>query len=135
MVFDTNVVVSALLFGHRLGWLRQAWASGKVVPVVCRETVTELLRVLRYPKFRLKPEDIELLLGEYLPYADNFPLPAALPNLPVSCRDRADTVFLHLLLASGADLLVSGDEDLRMLADEYPIVAPATLQDTLQARC
>jgi predicted nucleic acid-binding protein len=30
-VFDTNVVVSALIFGRRLAWLRQAWASGAAI--------------------------------------------------------------------------------------------------------
>jgi hypothetical protein len=39
-VFDTNVVVSALVFGGRLRWLRQAWVSGAVMPIVCRETTT-----------------------------------------------------------------------------------------------
>jgi hypothetical protein len=53
-VFDTNVVVSALVFGGRLRWLRAAWAAQAVTPVVCRETVTELLRVLAYPKFHLR---------------------------------------------------------------------------------
>ena len=48
-VFDTNVVISALVFGRRLVWLRHAWAAGSVIPIVCRETVAELLRVLTYP--------------------------------------------------------------------------------------
>ena len=52
-VLDSNVVLSALVFGRRLFWLRRAWASGAVTPIACRETVTELLRVLAYPKFRL----------------------------------------------------------------------------------
>jgi predicted nucleic acid-binding protein len=56
-VFDTNVVVSALVFGRRLAWLRQAWASGQVVPLLCRPTAEELLRVLAYPKFRLTPAE------------------------------------------------------------------------------
>jgi hypothetical protein len=33
-VFDTNVVVSALVFGGRLRWLRQAWAQCIVIPIV-----------------------------------------------------------------------------------------------------
>ena len=47
-VFDSNVVLSALVFGRRLFWLRRAWASGAVTPIACRETVTELVRVLAY---------------------------------------------------------------------------------------
>lgn len=63
-VFDTNVVVSALVFGRRLAWLRQAWAAGALVPVVCRPTVDELLRVLAYPKFRLAPAERQALLED-----------------------------------------------------------------------
>ena len=62
-VFDTNIVVSTLIFGRRLAWLRHAWTAGAVTPIVCHETVAELLRVLAYPKFRLDTADREALLG------------------------------------------------------------------------
>jgi predicted nucleic acid-binding protein len=52
-VFDTNIVISALIFGRRLAWLRTAWAAGTIVPVICRETTIELIKVLGYPKFQL----------------------------------------------------------------------------------
>jgi len=39
-VVDTNVVVSALLFSQgRVSWLRTAFQSGLIVPVVSRATV------------------------------------------------------------------------------------------------
>ena len=64
-VFDTNVVVSALLFdGGRLAPLRVAWATGVVVPIVSQATSTELVRVLAYPKFRLDPADRAELLAD-----------------------------------------------------------------------
>jgi len=46
VVFDTNVIVSALVVGLRLAWLRTAWAAGTATSLVCRQTTTELLRVL-----------------------------------------------------------------------------------------
>jgi uncharacterized protein len=130
-VFDTNVIVSALIFGRRLRWLRKAWASGTVVPIVCRETVAEVLRVLAYPKFRLDVADREILLGDYLPYAEIVPLLDPQPELPVTCRDRDDAVFLYLAIASKADVLVSGDTDLTVLASAYPVISPAALQQRL----
>jgi putative PIN family toxin of toxin-antitoxin system len=130
-VFDTDVVVSALVFGHRLRWLREAWASGAVSPIVCREAVAELLRVLVYPKFRLDAADRDALLADYLPFAEIVPLPNPRPDLPVACRDRNDAVFLHLAIVSRADVLVSGDADLTVLASAYPVVSPATLQQHL----
>ena len=120
-VFDTNVVVSALVFGRRLAWLCQAWASGRVVPVVCRPTADELLRVLTYPKFRLDAAERRLLLEDYLPFAEVVRLPDPPPALPVVCRDRDDAVFLQLALAAGAEALVSGDADLTTLRGTAPV--------------
>ena len=128
MVFDTNVVVSALVFGSRLAWLRQAWARGAVTPIVCRETVAELLRVLAYKKFRLDAVSRDLLLADYLPFVETAALPDTPPLLPLACRDRDDVVFLHLAIDSRADFLVSGDADLTVLASAYPVLSPAALR-------
>ena len=68
------------------------------IPVVCRETTAELLRVLAYPQFKLTPTERDLLLGEYLPFAEAAQLPESLPVLPVACRDRDDVVFIQLAL-------------------------------------
>jgi len=133
-VFDTNVVVSALVFGRRLGWLRQVWAGGTVVPIVCRETVGELLRVLAYPKFRLNAADRDALLADYLPFAEIVALPNPPPELPLACRDREDAVFLHLAIVSQVDALVSGDADLTVLASAYPVISPGALQQRLSAQ-
>ena len=130
-VFDTNVVVSALVFGRRLAWLRRAWASGAVTPVVCRETAAELLRVLSYPKFRLDGSERDVLLADYLPFAEIATLAEPLPVLPAVCRDRDDAVFLHLAIASRADLLVSGDTDLTVLAGAYQVASPEELRQLL----
>jgi putative PIN family toxin of toxin-antitoxin system len=131
-VFDTNVVVSTLVFGRRLLWLRRAWANGSVIPIVCRETVTELLRVLTYPKFRLDTNERDLLLADYLPFAEVVSLPNPLPDLPITCRDRDDAIFLHLAISSRADLLVSGDKDMTVLSLAYPVVSPAQFHDRLK---
>jgi putative PIN family toxin of toxin-antitoxin system len=132
-VFDTNVVISALVFGRSLFWLRRAWASGTVVPIVCRQTVAELLRVLAYPKFRLDAAEREMLLADYLPFAEIVSLPDSLPELPAACRDRNDAVFLHLAIASRAELLISGDDDLAVLEAAYPVASPAGLRRRLDA--
>jgi len=131
-VFGTNIVLSALVFGRRLAWLRGAWARGLAVPVVCRETATELLCVLAYPKFQLIPTERDLLLAEYLPFAEAARLPEPLPELPVTCRDRDDVVFLQLAVATKADCLVSGDGDLGVLREVAPV--PIISVDELRRR-
>jgi uncharacterized protein len=112
VVFDTNVVVSALLFGAgRLAWLRGVWAGGRGGPLVSTETTHELLRVLAYTKFRLSAIEREELLGDYLPFARVVDIPAGRFNLP-ECRDPHDLPFLRLAVAGHADYLVTGDDDL-----------------------
>ena len=120
-VFDTGVVVSALLFrSGPVTRLRAHWSAREVEALVCRETVDELLRVLAYPKFALGGAEIEALLAEYLPWTLSIRLPARpAPRLP-RCRDPHDQVFLELASAGRAAVLVTGDRDLLDLAGRVP---------------
>jgi putative PIN family toxin of toxin-antitoxin system len=137
VVLDTNVLVSALVFGgKRWHGLRDAWQSGRVVPLAGRATVDELLRVLCYPKFRLDDASRESLLAEFLPYADVVEVPGRIRGVP-AVRDPDDARFLALALAGGADALVSGDGDLLSLRGKWTRVAiltPAEFEDWLETR-
>src|SRR5947207_420118 len=63
VVLDTNVVLSALLFGAGVaGRVRVGWQSGRFVPLASAATARELVRVLAYPKFRLTAAEQEDLL-------------------------------------------------------------------------
>ena len=131
-VLDTNVVLSALLFpSGRLTWLRDAWRSGAVVPLAARETTTELIRVLHYPRFGLTRSERDDLLADYLPYCESVIVsgPVAAP----ACRDPHDRPFLELAVAGRADALVTGDKDLLALARTFPIptLSPASALATL----
>ena len=130
VVCDTNVVVSALVFrAGRLSWLREAWASGTVVPVVCRDTVAELVRVLSYPKLQLEPDETKSLLAQYLEHAETLAAVRVKGRIP-QCRDPEDRVFLRLAYAANADVLVTGDTDLLALAarSKIPILTPEVLR-------
>ncbi|MGE0799672.1 MAG: putative toxin-antitoxin system toxin component, PIN family [Lautropia sp.] len=132
VVLDTNVALSALLFTKgRLAWMRGAWQRRQHQPLVCTQTVNELIRVLAYPKFRLSAPEQQNLLADFLPYADVVQLPQPWPDLP-ACRDEEDQVFLVLAHVGKADALVTGDADILAMRDASPglIVTP----DTLAAR-
>ena len=136
VVLDTNTLVSALLFRNgRLSWLRLAWQRGDLVPLVCRRTVSELLGVLSYPKFRLGEPEIRDLLGDFLPFAETLSGIQASTDSP-RCRDEDDQMFIDLALAAAADALVTGDSDLLVLADTsaIPIITPAELHGRLDTR-
>lgn len=131
-VLDTNVLVSALLFPEgAASWLRRMWRSKAILPLISRETASELIRVLGYPKFSLTRLEQEDLLADYLPYCEPVVVhePPALPD----CRDPFDRPFLALAVAGAADALVTGDADLLALASDFsvPIITPHALRERL----
>ncbi len=116
VVFDTSTVVPPLLFAKgRLAWLRSHWREGGCVPIISRATTAELVRVLRYPKFKLSAEDRRELLADYLPYCEVI---EPTKRCPTVCRDKNDQTFLDLAHYGEVDVLVSGDEDLLSLAGQ-----------------
>ncbi len=116
VVLDTNVVLSALLFGAgTAARVRAGWQSGRLVPLASTATAQELVRVLAYPKFGLSAAEQEELLADYLPWAHVVQVPDPPPAVP-RCRDPFDVVFLQLAVAGKARALVSGDRDLLTLA-------------------
>ncbi len=131
-VLDTNVLVSALLFPEgSTSWLRRTWRSRTILPLVSRETASELVRVLGYPKFSLTRHERDDLLADYLPFCEPVVVEEPLP-LP-DCRDPFDRPFLALSVAGQADALVTGDADLLALAPDFavPIVTPNALKERL----
>jgi putative PIN family toxin of toxin-antitoxin system len=133
VVLDTNLVVSALVFAQgRLSALRHAWQDGHCVPLVSKPTTTELIRVLAYPKFKLSDEEQQDLLADYLPWCATVRIPNPPPATP-DCRDPFDQPFLQLAVAGKADYLVSGDQDLLSLADQFkcPIVTAEQFLESL----
>lgn len=123
VVIDTNLVLSALVFGGKVASLRYGWQTNLLIPLISKVTVTELIRVLAYPKFKLTASEQEDLLGDYLPYAETVTMPSPLPMIP-QCRDSFDEPFLLLAKVGKADYLVTGDKDLLCLEGDFccPII-------------
>ena len=120
VVFDTNVVLSALLFpASRLAWLRAHWRERGAVPLTSPATARELTRVLGYSKFRLSERYRIEALALYIPYCENID-PAE--KCPIASRDPKDQPLLELAHSGNADLLVTGDEDLLALAGQTTFV-------------
>jgi putative PIN family toxin of toxin-antitoxin system len=84
----------------------------------------ELTRVLRYPKFQLSSDHRNELLAEYLPYCE---IVKETRKSKLSCRNKNDQPFLDLAESGKADLLVTGDRDLLVLAGQtrFLIETPA----------
>ena len=131
VVFDTNTVLSALLFANgRLSWLREHWRGGRCVPLISHATAAELTRVLAYPKFRLSLDDRHELLAEFLPYCEVVEVTR---KCALVCRDTNDQPFLDLAQSGKAELLISGDRDLLALAGKtsFGIETPDAYRNTV----
>jgi putative PIN family toxin of toxin-antitoxin system len=136
VVIDTNLVLSALVFSKgRLTELRFAWQNQRLQPLVSKNTAAELIRVLKYPKFKLSADDQQQLLADYLPYCLSINIPNPPPETP-ACRDSFDVPFLQLAIAGQADFLVTGDQDLLSLADGFacPILNAEQFLQCLKTR-
>ncbi|MDO9309699.1 MAG: putative toxin-antitoxin system toxin component, PIN family [Deltaproteobacteria bacterium] len=113
VVLDTNALISALLFGGQSGMLRDLWKSGRIIPLVSKETFAEFRKVLSYPKFKLSQREIRSILNEeILPFVEAVEIAEQVTGV---CRDPHDDMFLAVAAGGGAEYLVSGDRDLLVL--------------------
>jgi len=109
VVLDTNCIVSALLFSKgSVSWLRDDWMRQRFVPLVSHDTASELIKVLNYPKFQLDKNEQEIILTDFLPYAEVVRIKIVPQNLP-ALQDPDDLMFLSLAVFGNADALISGD--------------------------
>lgn len=129
IVLDTNCIVSALLFSKgSASWLAHAWMQQRFIPLVSRETTTELIRVLSYPKFQLSHDEQESLLAEFLPYAEAVQVKNVPEKLP-TIKDPNDLMFLKLAVAAKADALVSGDIHILALKSQLGRISILTVNE------
>ncbi len=127
-VFDTNVLIAALLWRGPPHVLLQHVRAGTVSMVSSPVLLAELADVLGRPKFDAilvkTNTSRERSLAEVRQLAEVIE-PPPLPQ-PV-CRDPDDDQVLALALAAKVEVIVSGDDDLLSLKsfEGIPIVSPA----------
>lgn len=133
VVLDTNTVLSALLFNQtKLSQLRTLWQSGKITPLGSKASISELIRVLNYPKFKLSSSEQQSFMDEYLPYIQTISNVEKMADTSI-CRDINDVMFLELALAGKADNLITGDKDLLAVQQKFSfqIITPAAFINKL----
>ena len=113
IVIDTNVVISAFLFGGEPGELVPLWKNGRIEPLASKEIVDEYLRVLTYPNFGLSQKEIDFILyQEILPH---FEIVRAKPGPIIVRDDPSDDKFIRCAEAGNAKTVISGDQHLLRL--------------------
>jgi len=130
VVIDTNVIVSALLFGGKPGELITLWQNNTIEPIVSRDVVDEYIRVLAYPKFELAEKEIQFLVySQLLPY---FEIVETSQGEIIIPNDPSDDKFIQCALAGNAKVIVSGDIHLLSLKvyQDIHILSPAEFLKT-----
>lgn len=130
-VFDTNVLVSAVLILHSVPRraLDMALARGRLL--VSAATVGELEEVLRRPKFDKYVREAERL--EFLAALVRAAEVVDVTDEVTDCRDPKDNKFLGLAVSGKATHIVTGDADLLTLHPfrGISIVTPQAFLDGL----
>lgn len=113
LVLDTNVVVSALVWGGTPYKLLRAATDGDIELVASPALMDELREVLarehlasRLAQQRSSVQQAIELYGELVIHISPLTAPRAVP------RDKDDDQVVAAAIAASADLLVSGDADL-----------------------
>ncbi len=117
IVLDTNVWVSALLFGGKPARLVQLARKGQVQICMSRALLSELADVLHYPKFRSRlqrlgttPEALLINVSRLVSFGQSV-APINVPEL----RDPDDIIVVEAAIAAQAIAIISGDDDLLVL--------------------
>lgn len=126
VVLDTNVFISGLMLPDSIpGRILSAWQNTHFEVVLSEPMLEEIINVLSYPKIikrikwdQQKIERFALLLRFKTTIVSLDGIEAVVPT------DANDNKILATFIAGKADYLISGDQDLLNLKDQYPVVTP-----------
>jgi putative PIN family toxin of toxin-antitoxin system len=129
-VFDTNVVVSALLMKKSVARdaLDKARTAGDIL--LSLEVIEELQDVLSRPAFDRYVDEEDRL--KFLSLLVKEAILVEVTERVKECRDPKDDKFLELAVNGNATFIVSGDKDLQVLHPfrNIPILSPREFLDT-----
>jgi putative PIN family toxin of toxin-antitoxin system len=112
-VVDTNILLSALRSGGAPALIVDAWHAGRFRLVTSLEQIEEFKRAAAYPKLRLHLP--RAALGRIVNQLRRAEVLLRRLRRPGSSPDPGDEYLLAMALASGADILVTGDKALLAL--------------------
>ena len=118
VVLDTNVLISAILFGGKPRQILEKAIRGEIRLCLSEPILEELKGVLQRSKFDYSPEMIQFILTELTAIAD-FVNPSETIN--IVAEDPEDNRILECAIAANADYVISGDSHLLKLNKYFNI--------------
>jgi len=112
VVLDTNVLISAIMFGGKSRDILEMGISGKIKIAVSQDILKELTEVLVDKKFRAPVSFIQKVIHELSEIAE---LVIVTGKINVIKNDPDDNRILECAVSAKADFIVSGDSDILIL--------------------
>ena len=124
VVLDTNVLISAIMFGGKSRAILEMGISGKLRIALSQDILKELAEVLVDKKFRAPISFVQQVIHEL---SELVELVIVTHKVAVIKNDPDDNRILECALSAGADYIVSGDSDLLSLGHfkKIKIVSPS----------
>ncbi len=136
VVLDTNIYVSSVILSRGTPFeILEAWRNQAYILITTEAIITEIERVLRYPRIRdryhITDEDAAQLIASL--YADALVVPDSNTEHGI-CSDPDDDKFLACASMARADYIVTGDPDLLILKqyEKTVILKPHEFLNRLQ---
>ena len=114
VVFDTNVLISGYLWKGSARRALEKVRGDDWTLLISNEALEELIRVLAYDKFGLKPEDIEPIIHDLASISQFVEVNTRIETIKA---DPTDNIFLALAADGDAHAIVSGDHHLLDLGE------------------
>ena len=108
-MFDTNVLISGYLWKGMARRALEKVRSREWALLISNDAIDELIRVLAYDKFGLKPEEIGPIVRDLTEISEFVEVRT---QIQIIEDDPTDNIFLALAIDGGADVIVSGDHHL-----------------------
>jgi len=130
VVLDTNILISAIVFGGKPRQIFEAAIKGKIQLVLTEEIIEEMRRILEGKKFQYPKEITDLIIHELEALAE---IVKPKERITVIEKDPEDNRVLECAQESQADFIVSGDTHLLEIQDykRTKIVTPEKFLDAL----
>ena len=133
LLLDTNTVLSAIFKPqNRQAEVLGLWRTKHFEWLTCTQQLQEIADVLSRPRIFNRivggTGAAQQLIEEIHAACTFYPL---FPPFPAVCRDVEDDYLVALLVQARANCLITGDKDLLVLKDQFPIVSVTEFLDRL----
>ena len=124
VVLDTNVLISAIVFGGNPRKLLEAILRGKPKLFLCDYILTELNEVLQRPKFGFPPDVIRSIISELNAIGNIVTTSVRIRKIK---EDPSDNRILECAVEANADYIISGDTHLlnQKVYRNVKVISPA----------